>query len=433
MATTATKRKVGKLYENLTPIERIRLMAQLSREHNPTEMDHLRDATPIEHAQSYNRALGLLRVLNGNTPDWFTAFHLGMERDRFRLQHASSTAAARWLIRSNAYGIWELIPYPVTASEYRAIARLERAELHSIEEYGEHIWGGNPTDLRPELAAINQEYREEMSEEEKDALWDRFYSCFTEAIERGDLPKPKRRRKPRGAKIDTEDGLWLPNGALSDWAEGTSEDTYEPLPPGFSIPVIGKLFDNDMQAKWDIYPDSEAEDVKARRSKIRDVFAGFLPVSRIDPSRLPSFDPPLTAKERERSRKLTETLWNEWDKSDDLAEIALDAAKTHAVHRAQLEDLITAIDTVIREDFGGEDPLWPEVRAVTERAQEEAARFDETWDNAQVSLRSTLREMMGLDALSKGENGLPTIEAAPLPTGEHDVEHMLQLIREWGS
>src|SRR5215218_1452826 len=117
------------LYAGLAPVERVRLMARLARAHDTVELNRLCDATPMAQAGVYNRAIALLRTLNGNLLDWITILHMGMERDRFRLQHAIVDGAHRWLALARLADVWTLVAYPVTEGEYRALVGLERAEL----------------------------------------------------------------------------------------------------------------------------------------------------------------------------------------------------------------------------------------------------------------------------------------------------------------
>lgn len=434
---STTNNKMGKLYAELSPTERVRMLAKLSKAHDTAEIARLRNATPAEHADTYNRALGLLRVLNGHALDWIAIFQIGMERDRMRLQHALSEEARHRLAVLSLYKLWKVVSYPVTESEYRAIVKLERAELESVNNFADLIW--DTDNLRPELQAIVQEYRdaEEPSEAEQEAFWKgyeaRIVAAVKAAIKRGELPKPKPAPKD---SVNAEPGdIWLPTGALRDWAEGTTEATYRPHRPGYAVPFLGEVLGGDMGTEWDIRPDSEAEAVKARRELIRDAFLAMRNVHHDERALLPSLDPPLTAKDHERAQRIASELHDALDIGRDLAPFVLDVAKTHATHRAQLEDISEAIETIRREDFGGEDPLWPEVRAILEKAQAEARRFDETWESAHAIMRSHLREAAGLEGYPRDSWNPETetfdIEPVPLPEGEHDLEGTLKLIYGW--
>jgi hypothetical protein len=438
-ARSTTNNKLDKLYAELSEIERARMQAKLSKAHDTAGMDRLRRATPPEHAEAYNRALGLLRVLNGHMLDWIAIFHIGMERDRMRLQHATSVVAQRWLTRATMFNTWRIVPYPVTDSEYRTLVNLERSQPYSVRDYADLIWDRDG--LRPELQAIVQEYRdadEPSDAEQQEAFWkgyeNRIAAMVRAAIKRGELPKPK--PAPKDANNADPGDIWLPTGALKDWADGTTEATYKPLPPSFAVPIIGAL-DDGMRTEWDIRPDGEVERVKAQREAIRDVFLDFLRVTilRDERASFPSFEPPLTRGERDRACKLADEIKERLeDLADEPAGLALEAAQTHATHRAQLEDLLEAIEIIRRDDFGGEDPLWEEVRTLIARVQAEAERFDENWADAlgDVYMRRSLRKAQGLEGWPMDETGRPIIDApVPLPEGEHDLEGTLSLIRDW--
>ena len=457
MSAKAVNRKMETLYAGLGPVEIRRMQARLGREHNPQEMNRFSRAVPDKYASHYNEGLRLLRVINGTVPDWFTAFHLGMERDRLRFQHAISLAAYSSLARITMGDIWKIAPYPVTESEYRALVKLERSELHPLEDFADaKIWGGDEK-LRPELAAltaevdaIEQETWNALSDAEKETYFERFnagvISAAKEAIKRGELPKPK--QKPKDASrnsragflyVDESDStLWFPYGALHDWALGTTEETFEPLSVGYAVPIVNVL-DDHWEAHWSIRPDSEAEAVKAQRAKLRDVFLGQLRIVILPGEReqLPSFEPPLTLKERERAAKEAEN-WGDvvlWSAQRAAAEMALDAAKTHGEHRIQFEDLLAALEIVKDEDFGGEDPVLPEYRALWKRTQEEADQFVSQWESMDGMLANAMRDAMGLET-PKDEAGKTDLHALysapPIPTKEHDVATVLKLIRQWG-
>ncbi len=435
-AQSTTKTKLDKLYAGLSEIERVRMLAKLSRAHDRVEMDRLRNATPPEQADAYNRALGLLRVLNGQVTDWIALFQIAMERDRLQLQYAISEAARHSLAVLSLSNLWELVPYPVTESEYRAIVKVDRIELRSLNEYMESLWDVGT--LRPELREIVQEYRDadEPSDAEKEAFWKgyeaRIAATVRTAIKRGELPKP--RRAPKNAVNEEPGDIWIPAGALTDWAEGTTEETYKPLDPGSCVPILGEVLKGDV-AEWEIRSDSEADAVKARREQMRHTFLDLRAIPRVERKRAPSLDPPLTLNDREGDRKLAEELSRAWSAHHGLALFALDVAQTHATHRAQLEDITAAIEIVCRDDFGGEAPLWAEVRERLEAAQAEAKRFDETWGSANDTMQSVLREAAGLDAYPR-DSWNPEIKTldippVPLPTGEHDLESTLRLIQDW--
>lgn len=433
----AANNKMGKLYAELSTTERVRMLAKLSKAHDTAEIARLRNATPPEHAEAYNRALSLLRVVNGQVLDWIAIFQIGMERDRMRLQHALSEAARIRIAHLRLPDLWKLIGYPVTESEYRTLVKLERAELLSLDDYMESLWESEM--LRPELQTIVQEANdaEEPSEAEREAFWksyeDRIRAAVRAAIKRGELPKPK--PAPKRAANAAPGDIWLPCGALEDWAEGTTEETYKTYGPGFVVPFVGAL-GGELGAEWDIRPDSEAETVKARRALILEALQTSYGVPKDMQERIPSLDPPLTAKDREQALKLLEAR----DASDPirgLAAFALEVAQTHATHRAQLEDLLEAIEIIRRDNFGGEDPIWTEQRDIIERVQAEARRFEEAWTSAHDIMRTELREAAGLEGWPRDSWNPETktfdIPPVPLPEGEHDLEGTLRLIYEWAT
>src|SRR5215218_3630398 len=174
--------KLRSLYAELSPTECVRMLAKLSQTHDTGEIERLRRATPVEQASVYNRALRLLRVLNGHVLDWIVIFHIGMERDRMRLQHTLAEAALQRLALYSLHDLWKLTPYPVTETEYRAIVTLDRAELRSVRDYADQLF--HAKELRPELQAIVQEYRdaEEPTDAEQDAFWQTYEDRITSAV-----------------------------------------------------------------------------------------------------------------------------------------------------------------------------------------------------------------------------------------------------------
>jgi len=440
MTTKTNNRKVGDLYARLKPVELVRLIARFAREHNNAEMNRLRDAIPMEQAETYNRAIALLRVLNGNARDWIGIQHLGMQRDRVRLQRAVTDNAHRWLTHSRLHSIWKLIAYPVTESEYRAIVERERSEPKSLDGYAEQLtdWNGTEPSLHPDVAALLQGLPSELQRIPSDAppgerpseeCWHedvrrsheiaaQIRRIITAAIKRGELPKPKR-----------HDGeLCLPTGVLSDWGEGTTPETYEPFGPGFTVPGLGQLFMAD-SAKWEIRPDSEAETVTERRRQLLDVLLDLAGVSRTERDALPSIDPPQTPAEWKQADELAERLFDEWFDRTDTAAMAIAAATAHLIHRSQLDALAGAITAIQRDEFGGEDPLWPEVREALTEALVEAERFDAEWESANETMRTALRRVMGFDPYPKHDLSAP----APLPTlsEELDADGTVSLIHSW--
>jgi hypothetical protein len=281
--------------------------------------------------------------------------------------------------------------------------------------------------LRPELAELLRERpscddESDEAQEREEALWQRFYQCFIDAIERGHLHEVKH---PKDTASDS-DAPWIRAGELSDWALGTTEETFEPSSPGFAVPIIDELFAGSMYAKWDIRPDAEAERVKARREEIRDVFSGLTVMGSSGRNELPSLEPPLTPQAHRKAQKEAHELYESLRSDTTPAKLAVAAATGFAAFRAQLEGLAEAVAIVERDDFFGEDPLWPEVRSLLEAGREEVNRFEEAWNSTMMN--HPIRKEMGLPVETLEE----IREPAPLPTVEPEIQAMLELIRAWG-
>lgn len=428
---SATGKKLEKLYAGLGPKEIRRMMAKLSREHKPDEMNRLGRAISMDHAALYNRGLKLLRVANGTALDWIGLTKLGMERDRLRFQTFVREAAMLSHLRYQFNQLWKIIPYPVTESEYRAIVKRDRAELWTLDEYLERLIEWGHPKLNPTVAAyLERETEDNAGDEDEETSWQSTYAgvraIIDDAIKKGELPKPKRR--------DGEPAL--PLGVLADWGEGTTEETYTLSYPGAHVPMLA-LLDGDLNTEWDIRPDSEADAVKERRSAILKNFP-ILPGHPEEPkASIPNLDPPLTKKELEQSEALARSLSEESESWAALAELAYDAALSHAEHRSMFEGIREALEIVQRDDFYGEDPLFPEIRAQLDAAQEEADRFPDLWEQANsigLGLYPSLWRLQGLEEPAWEWEGdkLKPRPVAPMPTKEPQTEAMRKLILDWG-
>lgn len=415
--SATTNRKMGKLYEGLNERERVRMLAKLARAHDTREMDRLRDATPQQHADAYNRALGLLRTIAGTVASWITIANFAMDAHAFALTAAIRDAGRDWQERRRLMEAWKLTPYPVTESEYRAIVERERAELYAINDYLERLIEGSHPNRNPAVS----EYLEQEPEDES-AGWETTYAAvraiIEAAIKRGELPRPKRKN---GEPV-------LPLGVLADWGEGTTPATYEPAGPAFAVPAIDQLFAGSMYAKWDIRPDTQAETVKERREELRRVFLLLSGAPQSDWERFSSLDPPLTEAEHTRAQEQASELYSAWFKSTREAALAVAAARGHASHAAEIQSIAGALETIRQEDFYGEDPLWPETRAKLAEAETRIQHFAELWAlSAETGFSHQLHEALGLDT--------PMLEALseppPLPTVEPEPGEMTRIIREW--
>lgn len=457
MASAASK-KIEKLYAGLGPKEIRRMMAKLAREHKPDEMDRLRRAIPSEHAKTYNDGLKLLRVVNGNALDWIGLSKLGMERDRFRLQAFVREAAIDSVLRYQLMEMWRFIKYPVTESEYRAIVQRERSAPSTLDDYARHLaeTEGLDEELRPELEAVfeslppelepdystlpedSSEWRKlhdtpeyqavvQQETERNEEAAKRILAILNTAVEKGELPKPKRQKGE----------LVLPWGVLEDWATGTTEETWELLGPasGEFVPML-RMFHATLGPEWDIRPDSDADFVKEERRQMLQRLPMRPTIPREVRDEIGTLDPPLTEKERQRDWKRLEELQEKWDSLEFITSMMVNAAEVHAEHRAQFEGIREALEIVQRDDFFGEDPLFPEIRAQLDAAQEEADRFPPLWEQANMNweIRRELYKHQGLEPpdISPLADMDELQEPAPMPTKEPDTTEMLQLLRGWG-
>jgi len=382
MTVKTTNRKLGGLYGALSNRERARLLARFWRDGEKTELDRLRESIPDGPAgQAYNEALAILRSLNGALFLYgVMLIKVGFERDIFAAWMAKRAADQYSDHVPILWDMWKLVPYPVTESEYRAIVNRERGKLTPVSEYASELWeNGMPdaiAELRPELAAIMREYREDMEEAVTDALWDRFNACFADAMKRGELPKGKPAPKNTTSTVDPDEP-WLPAGVLKDWAKGTTSETYKPHGPGFTIPGLELL-----QAQWaeyDIQPDAKIEAVKERRAKLRSVLIGIglhqlrIPKDQLEPL---SFDPPKSAEEWQKAHDYVQGIW---PYPVEERETFRSLAAQYAGKKAELRVYTDVLAMFQEEIFGGEDPLDTHGRELLEQAWAAARWAEETW------------------------------------------------------
>jgi len=384
-AQSTTNNKLGKLYAGLSEIERARLLARLWREKNGAELDRLRTSVPDDRAgKAYNEALAALRGLNSAFVLYqFMYLRTGFDRDFFAFHTLQIPHHEEGSARDVLNRLSDLLSYPVTQSEYTALVKRERATLLAVEDWADLIWGEE--DLRPELQGLMTEYHDpysynEMSAEEREALLARYYARVGEevraAIDRDELPKP--RKAPKSASIHaTPDTIWLPAGALSDWAKGTTEETY-PVTAGDAAPAIELFHGSTM--KCEVLPDSEAGQVKARRAKLRDVllqigrYSLHIPQDRLDSL---SFEPTRNEREWRRASDFVATLWKASDDGLNRDEALRSLMTEFAGRKATLRVLTDIIGTLQREIFGDEDSLDTDARKLLENAWESAKPTEE--------------------------------------------------------
>ena len=401
MGTPAANRKLGHLYAGLTPAERARLLARLWREHDAAELDRLRQTIPDAAAgAAYNRAVALLRNLNGATfLAALAAMRNGFELDIFTLMHLYERVADRRNDRANLHRVWGLLGYPVTRTEYRTFVELERSEPYPLDAYAEILadFDGTEPGLHPDVAALLRglppdlvrdrlpnDHKlgdpippDELAEDTRQAaeITARVRHVNDAAVRRGELPKPRRRK---GEPC-------LPVGTLSDWGEGTTPETFEPFGPSYRVPMLELV--GGGSAEWDTRPDEEADAVRARRRKLLDVLGGIVRdaghVTEDDLDRL-TLDPPLSGAARERSLAERDRIWP-W------ATVERDEFRAWAARfgarRAELRAYTDALEMFQAEDFGGEDPLAPEARPFLERARDSARDAETIWDRVAEQLK----------------------------------------------
>jgi len=380
MTTKVSARKLDGMYEALMPLERARLLARFWRDKNPAELDRLRSAIPDERAgRAYNEALAILRGINsGFVVRGIESLINGFERDGFAVFTVNWRGYQQDTAHDTLSALIDLIAYPVTESEYAAIVKRERTTLRHVGDWSDLIWGEDG--IRPELQAIMAEFYEpytygEMSEEEREAWLERYTARVIEevraAIARGELPKP--RKAPKDATNAEPGDLWLPDGALSDWAKGTTEATY-PIHAMDAAPVLEFFLGSFMRCE--VFPDSELERVKAGRAKMREALTRIARIELDVPKETLeglSFEPVLSERERSKRSDLVAGLWAASDASDDRLK-SRQALRflltTFAARKAELRALTDIIETFQRETFGGEDPFDPRGREMLERAWE---------------------------------------------------------------
>lgn len=376
----AANNKMGKLYAGLSDIERARLLARLWREKNGAELDRLREAIPDDRAgKGYNQALAALRGLNSA----FVVYQLiglrtGFDRDYFAVHALTLGAHMEDAARDVLMSVSELFTYPMTQSERAAIVKRERATLFAVDDWADLIWGEEG--LRPELQALMTEFYEpythtEMSKEERLDIERRYTARVVEevraAIARGELPKP--RKAPQDATIHADaDTLWLPHGALTDWATGTTEATY-PVTAGDAAPILGFFTWSSMPCE--VFPDNDAERVRAKRAKLRDVLLRIarydlhIPQDKLDKL---SVEPARSEREWTRASDYEAKLWQASDDHMTKPEPFRAVMQTFAERQATLRVLTDIIETLQAEIFGGEDPLDTRARELLDSAREAA-------------------------------------------------------------
>lgn len=360
-------RKVDHLYRQLTPLERARLMARLWRENNQGEMARLRDSVSREQAETYNRSVRILcRLLD---PGALLAELLlrSAERDVALLLHFLTL---RYEQQSRRYALllfWELLGYPITGSEYRALIKAERQCLETLDDFARYIGDTFSIDDAGEVCSAVANWLKEVPEDTgDDEALRQVRALLNNAVEAGQLPQPK----------STPKAPALPWGTLCDWLHQSDGSAYEPYPPDYHIPALELL--GALMPRWDVRPDSEAEAVHARREEIVNALASVAGLpwkTRLHPH------PHKNAAQRQRDAKKMEAM-NPWLSDNKTLEAVQTLGRRHGELRNHLQVLREVLETIQREDFGGEDLLLPKVRSLLDKAQEEIEGFAEWWKRA---------------------------------------------------
>jgi hypothetical protein len=168
---------------------------------------------------------------------------------------------------------------------------------------------------------------------------------------------------------------------LLDWLEpGRS---YEMYGPGYHVPAV-ELLGGDFHARWEICPDSEAAAVRARREQIADA---LFSIALLERSAWPSIHPPTTRDEQLEARTRVEGGRPRRRESEDQAGRIQYVGAEHAQWRAVLDEHMTILEEIHAEDFGGENPLSPDLQLALEHAQAAYATVDTLWATAGKALR----------------------------------------------
>lgn len=392
----ANDRALNSLYLGLIPLERARLLAKLWREHDTRELNRLRRTIPDDEAgRAYNRAVRIIRQLHGSTGPTLLALTTGIDLDLWRLLHCYDVAADRCRARALCHLLWKLLGYPATEAEHRSLVAIERDEPLPLDAYAELLADrdGDEAGLHPAVAALlrslpddlarlqvpddrppgepppEEEWREDVRRAEEIAR--RLRRVIDAAVERGELPKPRR----------TAEGLGLAWGVLHDWGEGTTEATYRPFPPAYHVPGLELL--EGGAASWDVRPDEEADEIKARRAELLKTLARIVAdawgVEGLDLGAV-TLEPPASPAERERAVEdiAGSAPWRIDGVRDDVRWLTAQ----HAGRRAELRAYRDVIDQFRQAVFGGEDPLDPLLRALLDDAWATEERFEQAWTAA---------------------------------------------------
>jgi hypothetical protein len=354
MATSRDDRTMRDLYRTLTPTERARLVARFVREDNVPGLRPVRDSLPSEAAcTAYNRALHIAADMPPHLLLCTEVLQRGMEQARARLAAVLVPRLQQRRVLLHLNDLWILCGgYPVTQGEYQSIITQEREELRPLDELAGYIaeayCGDDAATVCPAVAAwLDADAPDDETAEEAQAA---VRALLDAAIAAGELPAP----------VQTPKGPALPRGAFTDWLHQREPAAHEPYPPEWHVAAVYVL--RGLFCRWDVRPDEEAEQVRRRRAEMVRTLAGLTGLSA---EQIPPADPPASRDEWERQRAAVEAAWPWTPTADETAEVQ-DTATFYSDIRRETLALLAAVETVQREEFGGEDPLQPRIRAALE-------------------------------------------------------------------
>src|SRR5581483_7146712 len=264
--------KMAALYAGLTLPERLRLYASLVRSCDLPELTRLRESTPSDHAAAWNHCACIVRGMS-RLPPTLTALQFAAQRDEEALAAATASVyqdRLRWL---SLWDIWKLVAYPVTEREYQTIIALERERLEPLAAFAQYLADSGPAEdaqARQWHPAVVTWLAGSQAESD-DAAAAEALALLETMRQRGDLPEP----------VTSPDGPALPWGILADWLEPERQD-YTPYGPDYHVPCVQVL--GGLMARWEIRPESEHDQVWARREQI---CATVATIAQLPPADLP--------------------------------------------------------------------------------------------------------------------------------------------------
>jgi hypothetical protein len=366
--------RMAALYAGLSPTERARLMARITREGRYAEMNRVGDSLPEGQADHYNRRLRILRRLHSPLAPNLVALLLAAERDEAALLGCLRDIHQARLRHIALCGVWQLFGYPVTEGEYAAIVAMERAEPEPLAAFAVYLAESDAEDARvkgwrPEVLTF-QAQEADWGEDEWEA---QALALLHSAIGRGELPAPEH----------SPGGLALPRGVLYEWL--APDRIYEPFGPDYHVPMVEAL-GGSILARWELHPDGEADAVRARRERIGEALCWMV---LLDPAEWPSIHPPASAEEREASALQIQERWPWRLEAEEQRARLLHIGAGHAQWRGALGAHLTMLGEIQAEVFGGEDPLPGHCREVLGQAEAAYARVGELWAMAGDALHDS--------------------------------------------